>query len=115
MYIKEVIKTMKARPLMFVQEEKIDYICHFIRGFCASAGWYSSGTKEIDSYFEEWFVKWLNNWIIENYDNKHEFKTFYWNETLKEITQSEEEAVQLFYELCEQFFSDYEERVGFFR
>ncbi len=68
----------------------------------------------MDKHFDIWFIKWLNMWVTENYDTTYEFKTFHWNDTLKEITKSEEEAVQLFYKLCEQFFSDYEEGVGYF-
>ena len=115
MHIKELVKGMRIRPLMYLQEEKIDYIYHFFIGYCGLARHYGDYTEDMDKHFVTWFVQWLNNWIIENYDKNYEFKTFHWNETIKEITQSEEEAVQLFYELCEQFFSDYEEKVGFFR
>ena len=113
MYIKELIKSIQVRPLMYLQEEKIDYMYHFLEGHCGLARRYSM-TSEMDKHFEIWFVKWLNKWVVENYDNMHEFKTFYWNDTLKEITKNEEEAVQLFYKLCEQFFSDYEEGKGYF-
>lgn len=113
MYIKELIKSIQVRPLMYLQEEKIDYMYHFLEGHCGLARRYSM-TSEMDKHFGSWFVKWLNKWVVENYDNMHEFKTFYWNDTLKEITKNEEEAVQLFYKLCEQFFSDYEEGKGYF-
>lgn len=113
MYIRELIKSIQIRPLMYLQEEKIDYIYHFLAGHCGLARRYDL-TAEMDKHFEIWFVKWLNNWIIENYDSMYMFKTFYWNDMLKEITSSEEEAVQLFYKLCEQFFSDYEEGAGYF-
>ncbi|MCM1500888.1 MAG: hypothetical protein NC124_20715 [Clostridium sp.] len=113
MYIKKLIQFIQKRPLMYLQEEKIDYIYHFLLGHCGFAC-RCDFASEMDKEFELWFGKWLYEWMVEHYDKNYKFKTFHWNDTLKEITGSEEEAVQLFYTLCETFFSDYEEETGYF-
>ncbi len=101
---------------MFIHEEKINYIYYLLEGYCAASSKHNSSI-EMDKKFSFWFYKWLNDWLKFNYDEYYQLqtlKTYCWGEMLKEITKSEEEAIQLFYKLCEQFFSDYEEGVGYF-
>ncbi len=112
MYIKELINCIQKRPLMYVQEEKISYISHLLMGYCLAAS-HNNVPSEMDKHFWAWFGSWLDNWIKIKYSKDFEFKA-YWFETLKDITQDEREAVQLFYKLCKQFFDDYEEKKGYF-
>ena len=113
MEVYNLIKSIQKRPLMYIHEEKIDYIYYLLVGYCAALTKHNSPT-EMDKKFSFWFGKWLNDWIKFNYDDNCQLKTYCWGEILKEITKSEEEAVQLFYKLCERFFSDYEDGKGYF-
>lgn len=113
MYIRELIKSIQIRPLMFVQEERLDYIEHLLMGYCGACH-KSNSITEMDKNFNCWFEKWLREWIRVNYNDSYELKTLFWHDAIRDITYDENEAVQLFYKLCEQFFCEYEGKRGYF-
>ena len=113
MFIEELINTMEKRIKMFVQEEKIEYIFHFILGYCSSCGHFSVGDN-IDKCFIDWFGKWLVEWITDNIDSEYEIKTLIWSETIKEISEEESGEINLFFSLCKKFFNDYRNKKGYF-
>lgn len=113
MYIMDLINSIQKRPLMYVQEEKIDYIAHLLMGYCIAAS-HNNAPSEMDKNFWAWFGYWLDDWMKVNYSNSYEVKTLYWHEILKDITDDEREAVELFYRLCKQFFKDFKQKNGYF-
>jgi len=111
MHIEQLIQTMKKRPGMFVREEELDYIYHLILGYC---GGKCDAVREIDHMFSCWFGKWLLQWIEENIDTEYVPKSSYWYDDIKAIAGDEKKEVPLFYELCDMFFEDYNEKRGYF-
>ena len=98
MQIEQLILTMKKRPGMFVKEEKIEYIYYFLLGFCgANKNYIADG---MDHKFSLWFGKWL--------------LTAYWYDDIKTLAKNETNEVRLFYELCENFFLEYRNKMGYF-
>lgn len=112
MYIEETINSMKRRPGMYVKKENVEYIYHFVSGNCLACQYLSD--DEMDRMFNEWFGKWLLQWIKENVSPQYEPVIFYWYLDIKAIAGGEEKEVPLFYELCEKFFDDYRNRRGYF-
>lgn len=114
MYIKDLINFIQKRPLMYVKEERLDYIYQLLTGYCMAAS-KNNAPSEMDKHFHSWFGKWLYKyWIKQNYNDSFELKTLHWDDIIKEINHNKCGDVEFFYELCEQFFSDYEQRVGYF-
>ena len=66
MYIEQLIDSIKKRPKMYVNEEKIEYIFHYILGYSSACHKFSP--DDIDKMFCNWFWKWLVKWIKDNID-----------------------------------------------
>lgn len=112
MYIEQTIDSIRRRPGMFVKEEKIEYIYHFISGNCLACNQYSS--DDMDKMFSRWFGEWLLEWIEENVDMEYQPKSQHWYRDIKAIAGGEEEEVTLFYKLSSFFFDDYRNGSGYF-
>ena len=54
-------------------------------------------------------------WIKINIDGNYEEKYYSWNKTLKDVTSNEAEAIELFFQLCDLFFDEYENKEFFHR
>lgn len=105
-----LIQNIKRRPLMFVEEERLDYIWYFTSGYAG----HSSMIKEnniINEKYHTQFPHWLPKWIKKNKDNTYEVHTYSVCEMIYEITSSEKEAVELYYELIEKFFEEIKEEI----
>lgn len=102
--IEMLIAGIRRRPRMYVDEVKIEYIYHFLFG-------YSMGNREkeseSDKIFRLAFSKWFFGWIIKNLDSNYENQSFVWYHMLIDVTNSAEEAVELFFQLSEKFFEEY--------
>lgn len=113
MEIMDRINRMRQRPGMFVKEERIDYIFYNICGYCQ--GCYKYTDDDMDKMFHAWFGKWLMLWIVDNFDSEYIPKTIFWYEDIKIISsQTGQNEVTLFYELCDLFFDDYISKKGYF-
>jgi len=112
MKIRQLINAMKKRPGMYVKEERIDYIYYLLSGYCGSN--VNLEDDDINRKFRLWFWKWLLQWIEENVDAEYEPKSCYWYDDIKAIAGDEKKEVPLFYELCDMFFEDYNEKRGYF-
>lgn len=110
MQIEDIIKAIQKRPKMFVDEEKIEYIYHFILGACFT----NVCGEDINRKFSCWFWKWLEIWIRENINPHYFSETASWCDEIKMIANEDEEAVRLFYELSQKFFDDYHNKKGYF-
>lgn len=109
MNVKEFINIIKKNPRMFVDEIRMDYLEHVICGF-VSCNLLNKRGDNVDWQFHTYFWKWMVMWIKKNIDSKYEEKYCSWNKTLKDVTGNETEAVELFYQLCDMFFEEYENK-----
>ena len=105
MSIKEFIKAVQNRPLMYVEEIKIEYIYYLVVGFLGSNLINKAGYS-IDDKFHAHFYHWVLDWIKKNVDKNYDKVNFFWCNFFKDITDNEEEAVQMFFKLCDEFFEE---------
>ncbi len=116
MKIYEFLKAMKGRPLMYIREEKMELIFHFLLGFCNASYKYNAETDDnMDCKFVSWFGGWIKRWekkqkIIDDIP----YSTF-WYDDIKIIAKNENDECRVFYELVDLFFEDYNKKRGFFR
>lgn len=104
--VKELISGIQKRPLMYVEEERLDYIFYLILGHVASNLMNGSNDKE-DIKFNSFFERWLLGWVRRNVDKKYKLRDiWWWHHIIKDVTNSEKEATELFYRLCEEFFQE---------
>lgn len=112
MNIEQVIEVIKDRPLMYIETLRIENIHHLLRGFHLSSV-VNKTCEPLDNYFNVYFIKWVLQWIRKNKNPNYDVESFYWHHFIKDITESEEEAIELFFQLSEQFFEEYHNNGGF--
>ena len=105
MSIEEFIKSIRNRPLMYVEKLDINYVNYIVIGFLIS-NLMKDDSYKIDKIFHRHFIGWLIKWVKENVDSNYKKKSFYWHHIFIEITDNEEDAVKLFFELSEKFFEE---------
>lgn len=108
MDIKTFINSIQTTPRMYIEEIKIEYIYYLVVGFIGS-NLINGRTYNSDQKFKEYFSGWLLNWVTKNLDKNYERKSFFWYHILCDVTDSESEAVELFFELCSIFFEQLDE------
>ena len=97
---------------MFIKEERIDYIYYLLSGYCGANNKLEG--DDMEQKFCYWFSKWLRMWIVDNVDSGYLPKTAYWYDDIKMIAKNEKDEVDIFFELCNQFFEDYKNGSGYF-
>ena len=112
MNIEEFIRAIQKRPLMYIEALRIEYIYHLLTGFHLS-NVSNKNYNDVDRCFHSFFKKWILQWIRKNKNPDYDVESFYWHHFIKDITESEEEAVELFFQLSEQFFEEYHSKEGF--
>lgn len=112
MQIEKLIDSIQKRPKMFVKEEKIEYIFYLLSGYCGANGKLSE--DDINRNFCFWFGKWLIIWIQNNVNVKYTPQTAFWYDDIKTISKSKQDEIKLFFDLCNCFFEDYENKTGYF-
>ena len=88
---------------MYVDEVRIDYIFYLIFGYLGS-----NLMKEqcyIDEQFRNCFFDWVLNWVKLNIDENYECTSFFWYHIIKDVTDTESEAVEMFFNLSNKFFA----------
>ena len=105
MNIKEFINAVQDRPQMYVEEVKLDYIYYLLMGFLGSNMVNRSGSK-IDQTFKIYFSNWVLEWVKKNVNENYERRSFFWYHILTDITNSEREATELFFQLSNEFFQE---------
>jgi len=103
--IKELIVAMKIRPQMFVFPVRVDYIYYYLMGFAASQN--RNNPDDVDLAFKNDFYYWAYNWIIKNKDSQYELNAAFWYHMFQDVTKEENEAVELFFKLSEEFFGKF--------
>lgn len=112
MRIKELIHSMRIRPKMFVREVRMDYIFHFLVGYRVASA--KLPDDNMDRNFCSWFGKWLILWIENNIDSKYRPTSAAWYDDIIRITPNGQDEVDFFFDLCDEFFEDYENKTGYF-
>ena len=112
MRIKELIHSMQIRPKMYVTEVRLDYIFHFFLGYCGANS--KLPGDEMDRRFCGWFCTWLFLWIENNVDTDYRPQSAAWYKDIIQITPDGQNEVDFFFDLCEKFFEDYENKRGCF-
>ena len=110
MNIKEYLSAVQNRPCMFLEEERLDYLYHLIIGYVGSNSANGNNSKE-DLKFISYFSRWLLAWVRNHVNHNYEPKTMIWYHTIKDVTSSENEAIDLFFKLCDEFFQLDEEEL----
>lgn len=105
--VKYFIKNIQKKPIAYVHEVKTDYLEYLIDGFICCNLMYDRVDNE-ERYFHCYFVDWIVEWINKNIDNKYKRRSSLWHQILRDVTNDEQEAVALFFQLCDQFFKQYE-------
>jgi len=108
MDVKEYISKVKKMPQGFVPEGKIDYYYYLLDGHLTTNRINKMNNKE-DEKFILYFSRWLWAWVRNHVDKNYELKPALWYHILKDITNSESEAIKLFFDLCDEFFETDEE------
>ena len=107
MNVEKFILAIKNRPLMYVEQIRIDYIFYLLKGYVGS-NLSIEEKKEIDYTFKQKFYQWVLAWANKNTDKVFETsESYYWHKILSEVSDSEQSAVNLFFELCDTFFEEY--------
>jgi hypothetical protein len=117
MEIEELIKRMSMRPPMYVHPVTVASIENFLTGFLRGTingaknqnPNYEYDSDSADYAFIGYFSKWIFQWIINNIDSKYELPHLALSEIFKSVTKDEDEAVKLFFSLCEKFFKCFHE------
>ncbi len=105
MNIQEFVKAVQSRPQMYVEKVRVDYVYYLIIGFLGS-NLINSNECGIEQCFRLHFSKWLLEWVRENKDKQYNSTSFFPYTILRDITNDEQEAVELFFELCNYFFEE---------
>ena len=114
MQIEELLVALQKNPEKFIDEERIEYIYHFLGGYCYGGAESGLGKEDLNRRFSGWFWNWLLKWIRKNVNVKYTPKAAIWSDDIKAIAGGEEKEVPLFYELCGYFFEDYRKKRGYF-
>lgn len=104
MDIKEFIAAIQNRPKMFVEEVRLDYLYYLIFGHLGSN--LMKEYSDIDKKFSAYFYNYVLEWVRKNVDENYERNSFFWYHIIRDVTNTEEEAVDLFFKLSEKFFED---------
>lgn len=104
MDIKEFIAAIQNRPKMFVEEVRLDYLYYLIFGYLGSN--LMKEYSDIDEKFSAHFYNYVLEWVRKNVDENYERNSFFWYHIIRDVTNTEEEAVDLFFMLCEIFFEE---------
>lgn len=97
---------------MLVREVRMDYIFHFLIGYRVANA--KLPVDNMDRNFCSWFGKWLLIWIEDNVDSKYRATSAAWYDDIIRITPEGQNEVDLFFDLCDKFFEDYENKTGYF-
>lgn len=110
MNVKDFIKLIQKKPQAVIHEIRTDYLDYVIAGFlCCNA--MNDRRDDVDQHFHYYFTDWLVKWINKNIDNKYKKQHVLWHQTLMDVINDEQEAVYLFFQLCDEFFEEYEKSI----
>lgn len=105
MNVEEMIQVLRIRPGMYLIDLKLSYVYQFIGGFLYN-NIATDNADEVDRYFKSEFYGWVTNWILEK-KGLEEDRAYDWLQILSNISENNQEAINLFFYLCDKFFSEF--------
>lgn len=103
MNVKSLIQQMKLRPAMYVGKINLEVTFHFINGFLYN-NIITDRVDNIDLAFKNQFDEWVKLTLEKKKNisfNEQRNLLFY----ITQVCKSEEERLEMFFELCEEFFN----------
>lgn len=101
--IKEMLQCIEKKPCLYLgtNERRVDYLFQFLMGRL------DPHENEINGIFRSEFTQWIYNWIVKKgYSEGLEFKfSFIWYKMIYSVTNSEEEAWNLFFQIAHDYFN----------
>ena len=100
--IREILASMEVRSVMYLatKEKRLDYLCHFLDGWLF-------GNKEpmINYKYHMGITQWICDWIMKNksIDVSHMLLSGHKYNMIYEVTDSEEEAWELFFVIAYEY------------
>lgn len=108
MNIKDIIYNIRKRPKMYISAFQLDYIYHYISGILTCyRNIVEYNEKDINFVFNDQFDNWISEWIKNNIEMTCNF-SFVWYEMIVAVTSDSEDALKLFYCICDDFFKQYD-------
>jgi len=104
--IEDTILHIKKRPKMYVYEARMDNVYHYLSGFLLS-NLRSSEAQDIDHAFKRDFNGFVEQWAYDNKGLDFRRKVILWHRIISACTNSDEDAINLFYQISEEFFEAY--------
>ena len=105
MSVEELINRIKGRLGMYIGEPNFDYLYYYISGFLYNNS-ATNRVSDIEKSFSYEFHKWVQKWIREN-KGVHIEEEIDYHSYIKIICKSDEECINLFFELCSIFFKEF--------
>lgn len=109
MVIRELLKSIYKRPLMYIGEKKIEYIYYLILGKCSEM---NDTYNQMDYAFIGLFEKWLDSYFLEN-KIKNNKSGFFWYKSIIECYG--DKSYNAFFSLVNQFYNDYDNNTDYFK
>ena len=110
MNLKELINLIQKRPGVFVEEERLDYVYYLVCGHLGCNLKNKMNYKE-DLNFSSFFPRWLLIWVRDHVDKNYEVRNLVWYHIIEDVTNTDNEALALFFKLCDEFFQLDEEEL----
>lgn len=106
MNVEKLINAIDKRPGMYVCPINIESIYNFICGYLVGRKnqLFELPPDPIDAEFLASFGKWSFRWIIKNKYSGYKFESFAWFKMFQSVTQDDNEARELFFLVCQEFF-----------
>lgn len=101
--IKNMFNAIKARPQNYIgiTDKRLDYLCYFLWGRLAIC--YDKHYGKFREDFTHWIYTYLKN-NSNNYNVKFEYL---WYRMIYSVTDSEDEAWALFFQIAQDYFEKY--------
>ena len=64
-----------------------------------------------DLNFSSFFPRWLLIWVRDHVDKNYELRNLVWYHIIEDVTNTDNEALALFFKLCDEFFQLDEEEL----
>lgn len=104
--VEELTSRIVQRPQMYIGILSIRNLFYFLQGHFIY-GKYSGFSQNIDDYFHTEFLGWVQQWFALNLEKDNCILSHPWYQSFLEYTDTEEAALQLFFEVSKIFFEEY--------
>ena len=104
MNIKQLVESIEKRPLMFMEEKNVTYLYYIIWGYMIGKGGRDNNC-DIDIRFRDEFSPWLRK-QLKKHNKNYDYENYTWNKALESITNTSQEAFDMFFSAFWAFFEE---------